>query len=75
MKKMKEKMPPSKKMQKPGKIVKGIKYSEDLENMTAKVGKKMDNKPSSRPNDISGALMRAKEGYSKKPRVIPQRKK
>jgi hypothetical protein len=73
--KFKEKMPPSKKLvKKGGKMVKGKDYSEDLEEMEDKEGKK-SNKPARMPADISGALRKSKEGYSKKPRVKPDRMK
>lgn len=62
------------KMQKPGKQVKGKKYAVDLEEYDDKIGDE-DNKPTRKPADIAGALKRAKEGYSKKPRVKPSKKK
>ncbi len=75
MKKMKEAMPPSKKLvKKGGKKVAGRKYSQAKEEYDDKIGDE-DNHPSSKPADISGALRRAKEGYSKKPRVKPSKKK
>jgi hypothetical protein len=75
MKKLKEKMPPSKKIvKKGGKQVAGIKYSQEKEEYDNKIGDE-DNFPSRKPADISGALMRAKEGYSKKPRVKPDKMK
>jgi len=71
MKKMKEKMPPSKKISmKGGKQVAGRKYSQAKEEYDDKIGDQ-DNFPARKPADISGALRRAKEGYSKKPRVKP----
>ena len=75
MGKMKEAMPPSKKLVKRGgKQVAGRKYSQDKEEYDDKIGDE-DNFPSRKPADISGALRRAKEGYSKKPRVKPAKKK
>lgn len=69
--KFKEKMPPSKKLvTKGGKQVAGRKYSEVKEEYDDKIGDE-DNYPTRKPADISGALRRAKEGYSKKPRVKP----
>lgn len=66
-----EKMPPSKKLvTKGGKQVSGINFSQALEKYNRKMGDK-DNFPAKKPADISGALRRAKEGYSKKPRVKP----
>jgi hypothetical protein len=73
--KFKEKMPPSKKLvKKGGKMVAGKDYSEKLEKMEDKEGKK-SNKPALLPPDISTALRKSKEGYSKKPRVKPDRMK
>ena len=73
--KFKEKMPPSKKLvTKGGKQVAGRKYSEVKEEYDDKIGDE-DNHPSRKPADISGALRRAKEGYSKKPRVKPDKMK
>lgn len=75
MKKLKERMPPSKKLvTKGGKRVAGRKYSQVKEEYDDKIGDE-DNFPSRKPADISGALRRAKEGYSKKPRVKPDKKK
>jgi len=73
----KEKMPPSKKqVMKGGKQVAGRDYSEDLEEMQAKKGRMSDDKwERSKPADISGAFKKAKEGYSKKPRVKPDKMK
>ena len=73
--KFKEKMPPSKKLvKKGGKMVAGRDYSEDMEEMEAKKGRASDDDwKKSKPADISGALRKAKEGYSKKPRVKPNR--
>ena len=69
----KEKMPPSKKLvSKGGKQVAGRKYSQIKEEYDDKIGDE-DNFPSRKPADISGALRRAKEGYSKKPRVKPDK--
>ena len=71
MKKMKEKMPPSKKVNmKGGKQVAGRKYSAAKENEEY-MEAAMDNHPRRKPADISQALMKAKEGYSKKVRVKP----
>lgn len=61
-------------MQKPGKRVKGTKYVADLEEEDI-VAADEDNHPRRKPSDIGQALKRAKEGYSKKPRVKPQKKK
>lgn len=72
---MKEMMPPSKKVNKKGgKQVAGRKYStvkEKEEYLEAA----QDNHPRSKPADISGALMKSKEGYSKKVRVKPDKMK
>lgn len=71
----KEKMPPSKNLvTKGGKQVTGRKYSQVKEEYDDKIGDE-DNFPSRKPADISGALRRAKEGYSKKPRVKPDKMK
>lgn len=73
--KFKERMPPSKRLvKKGGKQVAGRKYSEVKEEYDDKIGDE-DNFPSRKPADISGALRRAKEGYSKKPRVKPSKMK
>lgn len=73
--KFKEKMPPSKKqVMKGGKQVAGRKYSQVKEEYDDREGDK-DNFPSRKPADISGALRRSKEGYSKKPRVKPDKMK
>lgn len=75
MKKFKESMPPSKKVNmKPGRKVAGRKYSSALEEYDDREGEK-DNFPARKPADISQALKRSKEGYSKKPTVKPQKKK
>ena len=75
MKKLKEKMPPSKKLvKKGGKQVAGRKYSQVKEEYDDKIGDE-DNHPTRKPADISGAIRRAKEGYSKKPRVKPDKMK
>lgn len=70
-KKMTEKMPPSKKINKKGgKKYAGNRYPlavEEEEYMQAK----MDNHPMKKAADIGQAMMRAKMGYSKKPRVKP----
>lgn len=74
--KFKEKMPPSKKQNmKGGKQVAGRDYSEDLEEMEARKGRKKDDDWIKKPADLSGAFKKAKEGYSKKPRVKPDKKK
>lgn len=71
----KEKMPPSKKLvTKGGKQVAGRKYSQDKEEYDQRE-RDEDNHPTRKPADISGALRRAKEGYSKKPRVKPDKMK
>ncbi len=72
----KEKMEPSKKISKTpkGKKVAGRNYSEQLDMYDSK-DRASDNTPKSKPLDISGALKRSKEGYSKKPRVIADKKK
>ena len=75
MKKFKEKMPPSKKLvMKGGKQVVGRKYSEVKEEYDDKMGKK-DSRLAPKPADVSGAFRRAKEGYSKNPRVKPDNMK
>ena len=68
--KLKEKMPPSKKMQKPGKMVKGINYPVKEEEYDKKQRKKV-----TRTDSIAKELKMAKEGYSKEPRVKPSKKK
>lgn len=73
MKKMKEKMAPSKKMMKPAKKVAQRKYVEDDEEYEDKMSKKRSGKK--KPADIGQALNQAKMGYSKKPRVKPSKKK
>lgn len=73
--KMKEKMPPSKKVNmKGGKQVAGRKYSSKKENEEY-MGAMMDNMPMSKPADISQSLMSSKMGYSKKVRVKPDKKR
>ena len=73
-KKMSEKMPPSKKVNmKGGKQVAGRKYVEAVEQEEYAAAAK-DNHPRSKPADIGQALMKAKMGYSKKPRVKPSKK-
>lgn len=70
----KEAMPPSKKINKKGgKKMAGRKYSEVLEEYDEREGME-DNHPARKPADISQALRRSKEGYSKKPRVKAQKK-
>jgi hypothetical protein len=75
MKKFKEKMPPSKKVNKKGgKQIAGRKYAgyqEKLEVMEADE----DNHPKRKPDGIAQALMKSKEGYSKKKRVKPDKMK
>lgn len=70
----KEKMAPSKKMQKPAKRVKQRKYVEADEEYDVKQDRKSRNKRR-KPADIGAALNKAKEGYSKKPRVKPSKKR
>ncbi len=62
----------SKKM---GKQVSGKKYAADLERYEDKKSIYSDNHPMSKPMDIADALERSKkkQGYSKKPRVKPNR--
>lgn len=75
MKKLKEKMPPSKKINmKGGRKVAGRKYASAVEQEEYAAAYK-DNHPRKKPADIAQALMRAKEGYSKKPRVKPDKMK
>jgi hypothetical protein len=62
------------KMQRPGRKVKGAKYAADLEDDDEKE-QDSDNAPAKKPADIAQAMKRAKEGYSKKPRVKPQKKR
>jgi len=64
----------SKKLSKPGKMVSGKKFSKALEDYDEKIGME-SNHPALKPADISGAFSRAqkKMGYSKKPRVKPNR--
>ena len=63
---------PKKTMVKPAKRVAQSKYNADMEKYTNKKSKKsiMGKKPAG----ISSALNKAKEGYSKKPRVKPSKK-
>ena len=61
-------------MQKPGKKVKGKKYAADLEEEDIEDADE-DNHPRRKPADIAQAFKRAKEGYSKKPRVKMQKKR
>jgi hypothetical protein len=65
-----------KKKGKMGKLVSGKKYAAVAENEDD-VEQAKDNFPSRKPNDIAQALKRAKKtmGYSKKPRIKPQKKK
>ncbi len=70
----KEKMQPSKKINKKGgKQVKGIDYAIKLEKSDSK-DQYMDNHPKKKPLDIAEALRKSKMGYSKKPRVKPSKK-
>jgi len=68
MKKLKEKMPPSKAKTKPGKKVEGIKYAQALESYEEKE-EYLASRSKGKPDGIAQALQKAKEGYSKKPRV------
>jgi hypothetical protein len=73
--KFKEKMPPAKKVNKKGgKQVAGRKYAEDIEEEDYEDADS-DNRPRAKPADIAQALGRAKEGYSKKKRVKPDKMK
>ena len=75
--KFKEKMPPSKKQQMgKKKQVSGRDYAEDLEEMEAKKGRRSDDDwKKSKPADLAGAFRKSKEGYSKKPRIKPDKMK
>ena len=74
-KKLVEGMPPSKKVNmKGGMMVAGRKYPLAVEQEEYMMAAK-DNHPSMKPADIGQALMKAKMGYSKKPRVRPDKKK
>lgn len=66
-------MPPSKKMQKPASRKKQRDYAEDMEDYEVKRSKKDNGRK--KPADISAAMNKAKEGYSKKPRVMPSKKR
>lgn len=70
MKKIKEPMPPSKSMNKPGKKTSGIKYAMKEEKFDNDSRKKVK-----RTNHLAEDLMKSKEGYSKEPRVKAQKKK
>lgn len=73
-KKLVEAMPASKKVNmKGGKQVAGRKYPLKVEQEEYKMARS-DNNPRSKPADIGQALMRAKMGYSNKPRVKPSKK-
>lgn len=63
---------PKKKMQKPAKRVAQRKYTADDEKYDAMQHNKMLAKK--KPFDIADALNKAKQGYSKKPRVKPSKK-
>ena len=65
-------MAPSKKMQKPAKRVAQRKYTAADEAYDMKQSKKMSSQK--KPKDIADAMNKAKEGYSKKPRVKLSRK-
>jgi len=69
----KESMPPSKKMQKPAKRVAQRKYTAADEAYDKAEDFKENKKK--KPADISQALNKAKEGYSKKPRVKMSKKR
>lgn len=69
----KEAMPPSKKMQKPAKRVAQRKYDEDKEEFDQKVKRKENG--FKKPAGIQSALNKDKEGYDKKPRVKPSKKR
>lgn len=69
----KESMPPSKPMGFPGKMVEQRKYSQDDERYNDKQDS-MDNF-GMKPKSAAGALNKAKEGYSKRPRPKPSKKK
>lgn len=75
MKKYKEKMPPPKKMAKPAKRVKQRLYDEDKEKHDDAVEVREGRKFTPKPRGIAQAMDQAKEGYSKKPRVIPSKKR
>ena len=70
----KEAMPPSKKLKKPGKKVAQRKYNADKEKFDKKMSVK-DNSWKKTPSGIAEAMDKASEGYSKKPRVKPSKKK
>ncbi len=71
----KEAMPPSKKMAKPAAKVKQRKYAEDKEKYDYDEKVKEGKKNPGKPVGISQALDMSKEGYSKKPRVQPSKKR
>ena len=60
------------KKQSKGRMVSGNDFSAILEGYERKMGNK-SNKPAQAPADISQAFSRAKEGYSDKPRVKPEK--
>ena len=64
------------KKKKKGKMVSGKKYVSRVE-AEDDIEQAKDNFPARKPNDISQAIKRSKKemGYSKKPRVKPQKKK
>lgn len=64
---------PKKKMVKPAKRVSQRLYNADKEEYDEKKRKK--DLKGRKPSDIADALNKAKEGYSKKPRVKPSTKK
>jgi len=70
----KEKMAPSKKMQKPAARVEQRKYAADKEKYDKKMSREIGDYDS-RPKGIADAMNRASEGYSKKPRVVKSKKK
>lgn len=72
MKKKKEKMAPSKKMVKPSKRVSQRKYTQADEKYDKREDF-IDNKKK-KPAGIATAMNKAKEGYSKKPRVKASKK-
>lgn len=65
---------PSKKMVKPAKRVAQRKYAAADEAYDKKMNKK-ENMSDKKPDDIADALNKAKEGYSKKPRVKLSKKR
>jgi hypothetical protein len=69
----KEKMPPTKKMQKPAGKKKQRDYTEDMEEFEVRRSKGDNDRK--KPADIGAAMNQSKIGYSKKPRVKPSKKK